>query len=272
MAKIEAPSTLYFYHTDPAGTALAMTNTSGTVVWKTDYKPFGEEQSITSTIENNEKFAGKEKDKETGLYYFGARYLGPKTGRFVTVDPVGAVNPSASKTNETLLLNPQKLNLYSYSLNNPYRYIDHDGREVTIIIQRDKYTKTSVTGTITATSDVTNSTFKGYTLENTHAGDNQDKSPIPPGTYDAFMRTDHTPNRVELQDVDGYENIQIHNGNTARQVKGCFAVGTTRSKNHVNNSLDAMGQINNIIQKDGTDNIRVTVTGPSTQQKKELGD
>ncbi len=119
VAKAE-PSALYFYHTDPAGTALAMTNTSGSVVWKTDYKPFGEEQSITGTIENNEKFTGKEKDKETGLYYFGARYLGPKIGRFVTVDPAGIT--------EKDLLNPQKLNRYAYSLNNPYRYIDPDGK------------------------------------------------------------------------------------------------------------------------------------------------
>jgi RHS repeat-associated protein len=103
-----------------------MTNTSGAVVWKTDYKPFGEEDSFTGTIENNEKFAGKEKDKETGLYYFGARYLGPKIGRFLTVDPVGI--------SEKDLLNPQRLNRYAYSLNNPYRYIDPDGRVVWDII------------------------------------------------------------------------------------------------------------------------------------------
>ena len=97
-----------------------MTNTSGSVVWKTDYKPFGEEQSITGTIENNEKFAGKEKDKETGLYYFGARYMGAKIGRFLTVDPMGI--------SEKDLLNPQRLNRYAYALNNPYRYVDPDGR------------------------------------------------------------------------------------------------------------------------------------------------
>jgi RHS repeat-associated protein len=97
-----------------------MTDVNKNVVWKTDYKPFGEEQSITGTIENNEKFAGKEKDKETGLYYFGARYLGPKIGRFITVDPAGIRGKD--------LLNPQKLNRYAYSLNNPYRYIDPDGR------------------------------------------------------------------------------------------------------------------------------------------------
>jgi len=71
---------------------------------------------------------GKEKDKETGLYYFGARYMEPRVGRFVTVDPVGPVDPRTNKSNEKLLLNPQKLNRYAYSINNPYRYIDPDGK------------------------------------------------------------------------------------------------------------------------------------------------
>ena len=117
---VSAAEKVFFYYTDPAGTPLAMTDTSGNVVWKADYKPFGEEQSITGTIENNEKFVGKEKDKETGLYYFGARYMNDKIGRFVTVDPVWI--------KEKDLMNPQRLNRYAYSLNNPYRYIDPDGK------------------------------------------------------------------------------------------------------------------------------------------------
>ena len=42
-----AAEQVFYYHTDPAGTPLAMTNSSGAVVWKADYKPFGEENSIT---------------------------------------------------------------------------------------------------------------------------------------------------------------------------------------------------------------------------------
>ncbi len=113
---------------DPAGTPLAMTDQGGTVVWRAVYKPFGEEQSITGTVENNEKFVGKEKDKETGLYYFGARYMEAKVGRFISPDPVGPVDPRTSKTNYEMLANPQKLNRYAYSLNNPYKYFDPDGR------------------------------------------------------------------------------------------------------------------------------------------------
>lgn len=127
MAKV-VPSAVYFYHTDPAGTPMVMTNTSKTVIWKADYKPFGEEQTVTGTIENNEKFVGKEKDKETGLYYFGARYMRPEIGRFIVIDPVGPVSSQTGKANEKLLLNPQKLNRYAYSINNPYRYKDEDGK------------------------------------------------------------------------------------------------------------------------------------------------
>ena len=128
-AKIE-PSGISFYHTDPTGTPLAMTDVSGNVVWRADYKPFGEEQLITGTKENDRRFIGKEKDEETGLLYFGARYMESMIGRFVSPDPVGAVDSARGKINGNNLLNPQRLNYYAYGLNNPYRYVDPDGNEV----------------------------------------------------------------------------------------------------------------------------------------------
>lgn len=131
-----AAEQVFFYHTDPAGTPLSMTDTSGNVVWRADYKPFGEENTVAESQENDKRFVGKEKDEETGHYYFGARYMDPKTGRFIAVDPVRAVDPGTSKTNEKLLLNPQSLNPYAYSLNNPYRYVDPDGRDVRLIARR----------------------------------------------------------------------------------------------------------------------------------------
>jgi len=70
---------------------------------------------------------GKEKDKETGLYYFRARYFDSRIGRFISIDPVGPVDEKTGKVNEKMLLNPQRLNRYAYGLNNPYRYVDRDG-------------------------------------------------------------------------------------------------------------------------------------------------
>ena len=121
---------VYYYYTDPAGTPLAMSDTSGNVVWRAEYFPFGEETVNVSTVQNNKMFVGKEKDSESGLYYFGARYKDAVAGRFGSPDPVGAVDPHSGQINQIVLHDPQRLNSYAYGLNNPYRYIDSDGRFV----------------------------------------------------------------------------------------------------------------------------------------------
>jgi len=65
------------------------------------------------------KFTGKERDGESGLDYFGARHYGSAIGRFVSADTF----------NRKLLVNPQDLNLYSYTINNPLRFTDPNGRD-----------------------------------------------------------------------------------------------------------------------------------------------
>jgi RHS repeat-associated protein len=105
-----------------------MTDPSGNMVWQADYLPFGEENLTSGTLENDFRFVGKENDKETGLYYFGARYMEAMIGRFISPDPVGAVSPTKGRVDQTSLLNAQRLNRYSYSLNNPNKYIDPDGK------------------------------------------------------------------------------------------------------------------------------------------------
>ena len=154
-------------------------------------------------------------------------------------------------------------NLYAYVRNNPINLIDPLGLTVTIVIGNRTYSPSgnSVSGTISVTSDQTSSTFSGYTMENANAGDAGDKPPIPAGTYDAFVRTDHTPNRIELKNVPGYHNIQIHNGNYPRNFKGCFGVGTSHSTDFLGNTVYAINQIDSIIQADGSGDIRVIV-GP----------
>lgn len=66
----------------------------------------------------SQKFTGKERDAETGLDYFGARYFSGAQGRFTSVDP-----SMASVT----LLSPQSWNRYTYAMNNPLRYVDPNG-------------------------------------------------------------------------------------------------------------------------------------------------
>lgn len=58
-----------------------------------------------------EEFTGKERDQETGLDYFGARYMSSAQGRFTSPDPVHILKQK--------LLDAQQWNMYAYVRNNP---------------------------------------------------------------------------------------------------------------------------------------------------------
>ena len=72
------------------------------------------------------KFTGKERDAETGLDYFGARYFSAAQGRWTSPDWSAVPQPVPYAT----LTNPQSLNLYQYVLNNPLSQKDDDGHEI----------------------------------------------------------------------------------------------------------------------------------------------
>ena len=119
-----APSsaqTIEYYHLDALGSVRAVTDQSGAVIERHDLLPFGEEVSPPGGP-NPRLFTGKERDTETGLDYFGARYYSGKRARFTTVDPV--------YTWQENLVDPQRWNRYSYVRNNPMRYTDPDGRAI----------------------------------------------------------------------------------------------------------------------------------------------
>jgi RHS repeat-associated protein len=107
-----------YFHLDPAGTPLMATNEAGAVVWKETYLPYGEKhQPSIAGGTNTIGYAGKPYDNATGLSYMGARYYNPTLGRFTGIDPVG-FNPD----------NLHSHNRYAYANNNPYKYVDPDGR------------------------------------------------------------------------------------------------------------------------------------------------
>src|SRR5579859_1346639 len=86
--------------------------------------PFGDGQSTSGSCADPSPmhFTGKERDTETGLDNFGARYDSSSMGRFMSVDPAGLLAANFE--------NPQTLNLYAYTMNNPLRYTDPTGMYV----------------------------------------------------------------------------------------------------------------------------------------------
>ena len=110
-----------FYHLDGQGNVLAVTDWGGQVVESHDYDVFGQEVNPQAGTQapQPKRFAGKERDTETGWDYFGARYYGSKIGRFTTTDPVQTIKAN--------LVDPQRWNRYAYGRNNPLRYNDPTG-------------------------------------------------------------------------------------------------------------------------------------------------
>ncbi len=121
----------YYYTQDQIGSTRIVTNDSGTVVYAEAHDPYGGIQKTwVNAFDPKRKFSDKERDGETGLDYFGARYYSAPeyseghTGsyRWLSIDPV--FNTFA------VLADPQASNLYSYCRNNPLSPYDPDGREV----------------------------------------------------------------------------------------------------------------------------------------------
>ncbi|HXI49915.1 MAG TPA: RHS repeat-associated core domain-containing protein, partial [Candidatus Saccharimonadales bacterium] len=80
------------------------------------------------SIDARYTFTGKERDRESGLHYFEARYLSAALGRFAIPDPKYAnLDGLAASELGSLLSEPQQLNLYAYAFNNPLRYNDPSG-------------------------------------------------------------------------------------------------------------------------------------------------
>jgi RHS repeat-associated protein len=106
----------YFYHLDAAGNVEGLTNEAGQLAAAYEYAPFGADANTAGlppdTLGNPLRFAGREYDVSTGLYYMRARYYDPLLGRFISQDPSGDLSGG---------------NLYAYAGNDPVNRRDPFG-------------------------------------------------------------------------------------------------------------------------------------------------
>jgi len=133
---------LYYYHPDHLGSASVITDGSGNLREHIEYFAFGE----TWVQEGASKktpfmYTGKELDQETGLYYYGARYYDPRTSVWQSVDPIlEKYLPSGDPEKDKNLpgmggfFNSGNLAGYTYTHQNPVRYVDPDGNVAQAII------------------------------------------------------------------------------------------------------------------------------------------
>jgi RHS repeat-associated protein len=149
--------------TDHLGSTRLVTSSTGAERRCLDYLPFGEQMTqgmgtrgtcYASANEPRVKFTGKERDQETGMDYFGARYLSSAQGRFTTPDPLMA----SAKASD-----PQTWNRYSYAINNPLRHVDPDGLEVPEDCAKDK--KCAIVVKVNVIYDQTANRGRGLTAE-----------------------------------------------------------------------------------------------------------
>ncbi len=141
-----SPCATCYLHTDHLGTTRLITDQNGNVVSRHDFAPFGEEIPANQVGRDahfgpyndtvNQQFTAKERDPESGLDYFGARYYGSALGRFTSPD-----EPFESQRYE----NPQTLNLYAYVRNNPLALTDPDGHRYQVCINNQTGGQSCVT-------------------------------------------------------------------------------------------------------------------------------
>ena len=108
----------FFYHSDHLGSTSYITDDKANITQYDAYLPYGEllvdEHSSSENLPY--KFNGKQFDEETGLYYYGARYMNPVTSLWYGVDPLAEKYSMMSG--------------YVYTFANPIKLIDPDGRKV----------------------------------------------------------------------------------------------------------------------------------------------
>ena len=118
----EPENLVFFYHPDHLGSTSYVTDADGNIAQHVEYIPYGEVfvEERNNSFSTNYLFNAKELDNETGLYYYGARYLDPTGAMWLSVDPLFEKYAGMSP--------------YNYCAGNPVKLVDPDGREKLVVV------------------------------------------------------------------------------------------------------------------------------------------
>jgi RHS repeat-associated protein len=115
-------SAVTYLHGDHLSSTSVASNASGALVSRQSYYAFGAVRTTEGTLPTDYTFTGQKNDAASALMFYNARYYDANIGRFTQADTM-VPNP----------LNPQTLNRYAYTLNNPLKYIDPSGHDIILV-------------------------------------------------------------------------------------------------------------------------------------------
>jgi RHS repeat-associated protein len=117
-ADASAQTKVTYFHNDLSGNPVAASDSTGQIIWRESYRPYGERlKNEAASQTNSQWYTGHRQDADTGLVYMGARHYDPLIGRFLSIDPAGFSESD-----------PHSFNRYAYANNNPLKFVDPDGR------------------------------------------------------------------------------------------------------------------------------------------------
>lgn len=125
VARIENGAAVELQYTDALSNLVLAIDQNGAVTAAFLYGVFGELASATGATTHRRQWNGKEADALTGLRHYGFRSYDPLLLRWISADPKYRFAPDFAH------VQPQRANLYAFSLNNPLRYVDPDGLDGT---------------------------------------------------------------------------------------------------------------------------------------------
>ncbi len=127
IARRDSSNNVFYYFADHLGTSRVMVQDGQTSpCYDADFYPYGGERPpIANTCVQNYKFTGKERDSESQLDHFDARQYSNALGRFPSPDPITAT--------PVHVINPQRWNMYSYTMNRPLVFVDPTGRDAAYV-------------------------------------------------------------------------------------------------------------------------------------------